>query len=80
MRSRALARMQHELELGRQEVAKREWQLLGDKQPVEASRKRLALRVPQLRQAEIALTAAESALQRAQPTAAGLREAWRPPS
>ena len=62
----ALARMQHELELGRQEVAKREWQLLGDKQPVEASRKRLALRVPQLRQAEIALTAAESALQRAQ--------------
>ena len=62
----ALARMQHELELGRQEVAKREWKLLGDKQPVEASRKRLALRVPQLRQAEIALTAAESALQRAQ--------------
>jgi len=62
----ARARMQHALELGRQEVAKREWQLLGDKQPVEASRKRLALRVPQLRQAEIALTAAESALQRAQ--------------
>ena len=62
----ARARMQHALELGRQEVAKREWQLLGDKQPVEASRKRLALRVPQLRQAEITLTAAESALQRAQ--------------
>lgn len=62
----ARARMQHALELGRQEVAKREWQLLGDKQPVEASRKRLALRVPQLRQAEIALTAAESTLQRAQ--------------
>ena len=62
----ALARTQYEQEIGRQEIAKREWQLLEGKQTVENHLKRLALRQPQLRQAEISLKAAESALQLAQ--------------
>ncbi|MBG86568.1 MAG: hypothetical protein CMO80_06675 [Verrucomicrobiales bacterium] len=59
------ASVQLEQEKGRQLVAKREWAMLGDKQPKDEASRRLALRAPQLRQAEFALKAADSALERA---------------
>ncbi|MCH6256336.1 efflux RND transporter periplasmic adaptor subunit [Puniceicoccaceae bacterium K14] len=62
----AKARTELEQEQGRQVIAKREWEFLGLKQPVDEISKRLALREPQLKQAQIALKAAESSLKQAQ--------------
>jgi len=56
------AELEYQLELGRQDVAKREWELLGDK----GASSDLALRVPHLALAEQSLEAAKSGLKRAQ--------------
>lgn len=54
-----------QLERGRVRVAKKEWELLGEAGGADAD-EALALRKPQLRNAEVALEAAKSALERAQ--------------
>ncbi len=61
----AVDRAQTELEIerGRKKVAEREWQLVGDGDPVDGG---LALREPQIRTAEVALKAAKSGLHRSQ--------------
>jgi len=51
-------------ELSRQRIAKEEWELLGDKRPEEQAA--LALRKPQLANAEAQLRSAESGLRRAE--------------
>lgn len=58
------ARFNYKLELGRQDVARREWELLktGDASELE---KELALRIPHLAASKAALEAAESALEKA---------------
>lgn len=61
----ARAKTEYEQEQGRQVVARREWEFLGEKQPVDEVSKRLALRQPQLQQAETTVRAAQSALKRA---------------
>lgn len=53
-----------EIERGRQKVAAKEWKLLGKEADDDAARGR-ALRQPQLRSAEAALTSAKSALRKA---------------
>ncbi len=58
------AEVEFQLELGRQGIAKREWELLGDGRSAEEVP--LALRGPQLLAAEQALESARSGLQRAQ--------------
>lgn len=65
------AQMELELERGRQAVAQREWQLFGGEANAQggdatAEGRALALREPQLRTARVAVTAADSALDRAQ--------------
>ncbi len=54
------------LELGHQEVAKREWELFNKKKRVRASDKELALRTPQLEKARAELAAAEADLKLAE--------------
>ena len=58
------AEVEYQLELGRQGIARREWELLGDGRP--PGEVPLALRQPQLVAAEHALESAKSSLQRAQ--------------
>jgi RND family efflux transporter MFP subunit len=53
------------LELGRQEVAKREWELLNGEKPAKAQDGELALRKPHLEKAEADLAAAQAELTRA---------------
>lgn len=57
----AMARTQRAIEEGRQRVARREWERFGDAQAPSP----LALREPQLRQAELEIERAEQALSRA---------------
>lgn len=52
-------------EEGRQVVAKREWELLGDSVPVTEAGKELALRVPNLEERKAAVRSAESQLSQA---------------
>ncbi len=59
------ARVELETELGRAAVARREWELLGGEVEVSAAGRDLALRKPQLKNAEAALVAAQSALDKA---------------
>ena len=56
---------EHELELGRQAIAQREWTLLGSENATEAERS-LALRVPHLAASEAALKAAKAGVERAE--------------
>jgi len=58
------ARFNHKLELGRQDVAAREWELLKTDNATEQE-KELALRIPHLASSKAALKAAEASLERA---------------
>ena len=58
------AEVDYQLEIGRQGIARREWEILGDGRA--ASEVPLALRAPQLVAAEHALESAKSGLERAQ--------------
>jgi RND family efflux transporter MFP subunit len=58
------AQLELDVELGRQGVAKKEWELLGDDRPDEAAK--LALRKPYLASAQRGLDSANSGLERAQ--------------
>jgi RND family efflux transporter MFP subunit len=58
------ARFDYKLELGRQDVAKREWELLKSDDASEME-KELALRIPHLAASKAALEAAESSLEKA---------------
>lgn len=59
------ARFNHKLELGRQDVAKREWELLNSGDDASELEKELALRIPHLAASKAALQSAESSLERA---------------
>ena len=60
------AEQEYRIELGRQDIARHEWSLLSDRgEPTESDRE-LALREPQLRQAEATLSAARAALEQAE--------------
>jgi RND family efflux transporter MFP subunit len=67
-REKALADAVYEykLELGRQEVARREWELLGLEKEASAREIELALRKPHLEKAQAAITAAEAEVKKAQ--------------
>lgn len=62
----ARAEMNHRVELGRQEIAKREWALHQNGQKANALDLELALRKPHLLQAEAALAAAKAGLAQAE--------------
>jgi len=59
------ARFDYKIELGRQDVAKREWELLKPEGEVSALEKELALRTPHLKASQAALQAAEANLKKA---------------
>jgi RND family efflux transporter MFP subunit len=59
------ARYALKLEMGRQEIARREWQLLGGDTPADAGDAELALRKPHLEKAQSDLVAAEAELEAA---------------
>jgi RND family efflux transporter MFP subunit len=59
------ARLEVQLEKGRQVIAKREWKLLEEDIVLDQSSQALALRKPQLKNANVALEAAESMLEQA---------------
>ena len=59
------ARYELKAEQGQQDVAQREWELLGMQDDASALDKELALRQPQLRQKQAALRAAEAGLEKA---------------
>jgi RND family efflux transporter MFP subunit len=59
------ARLEVQLEKGRQVIAKREWKLLEEDIALDQSSQDLALRRPQLKNANVALEAAESTLEQA---------------
>ncbi len=54
-----------ELEMGHQDVAKREWDLLNKSRPIKTEKSALALRKPHLAKAKALLTAAEADLKQA---------------
>ena len=56
---------EYKLELGRQEVARREWELLGLEKDATAREIELALRKPHLEKAQSAITAAEAEIKKA---------------
>jgi RND family efflux transporter MFP subunit len=56
---------EYKLELGRQEVARREWELLGLEKEASAREIELALRKPHLEKAQAAITAAEAEVKKA---------------
>jgi len=57
---------EYKLELGRQEVARREWELLGLGKDASAREIELALRKPHLEKAQAAITATEAEVKKAQ--------------
>jgi RND family efflux transporter MFP subunit len=57
---------EYKLELGRQEVARREWELLGLEKEASDREIELALRKPHLEKAQVAITAAEAEVKKAQ--------------
>lgn len=59
------ARFDYKIELGRQDVAKREWELLKPEGDVSELEKELALRTPHLKASQAALQAAEANLKKA---------------
>jgi RND family efflux transporter MFP subunit len=60
------ARFDHKLELGRQDVARREWELLNPGDDASKLEKELALRIPHLAASEAALDAAKASLEKAE--------------
>ncbi len=58
------ATFEHKLELGRQDVARREWELLGFGDDASESEKELALRVPHLAASRAALEAAKATVEK----------------
>ena len=60
------ARFNYKLELGRQDVAKREWELINSGEEASDAEKELALRIPHLAASKAALQAAESMLAKAE--------------
>ncbi len=60
------AEAEYRIELGRQDIARQEWELLGPGEEGEELDGELALRIPQLKQAEAALEAARAAVRRAE--------------
>lgn len=62
----AQATLQLEQERARQSVARQEWELLENTIPAGQANRDLALRIPQIKSAEAALVAAESALDKAE--------------
>jgi len=60
------AEAEYRIELGRQDIARHEWELLGPGEEGEQLDGELALRIPQLNQAEAALEAARAAVRRAE--------------
>jgi RND family efflux transporter MFP subunit len=60
------ARFDYKIELGRQDVAKREWELLKPEGEVSELETELALRTPHLKASEAALLAAEASLKKAE--------------
>jgi RND family efflux transporter MFP subunit len=57
---------EYKLELGRQEVARREWELLGLEKEASAREIELSLRKPHLEKSQAAITAAEAEVKKAQ--------------
>jgi len=55
---------EYKLELGRQDIARREWELLGFGDDASESEKELALRLPHLAASEAALAAAQATLEK----------------
>jgi RND family efflux transporter MFP subunit len=62
----ASARLRLRQEQARQAVARQEWDLLEDSIPADKENRDLALRIPQIEQAEAALAAAQAALTKAE--------------
>jgi len=62
----AQATLRLEQERARQSVARQEWELLKDSIPADQANRDLALRIPQIESAEASLTAAKSALAKAE--------------
>jgi RND family efflux transporter MFP subunit len=62
----ARAEAEYRIELGRQEIARHEWELLGEGEESSDIDRELAMRLPQLKQAEAALKAARAAVRRAE--------------
>ena len=62
----ATAEAEYRIELGRQEIARHEWELLGEGEEATDLDRELALRLPQLKEAEAAVFAARAALRRAE--------------
>jgi RND family efflux transporter MFP subunit len=62
----ARAEAEYRIELGRQDIARHEWELLGEGEEASEIDRELAMRLPQLKQAEAALDAARAALRRAE--------------
>lgn len=62
----ARARLALEQEQARQSVAKEEWDLLEESIPADRSNRDLALRIPQIEQAEAAIAAAQGAVAKAE--------------
>jgi RND family efflux transporter MFP subunit len=60
------ARFEYKLELGRQDVAEREWELLKPEGKISELEMELALRTPHLRASKAALEAAEAGLKKAE--------------
>jgi RND family efflux transporter MFP subunit len=60
------ARFDYKIELGRQDVAKREWELLKPEGEISELEKELALRTPHLKASKAALQAAEANLKKAE--------------
>ena len=60
------ATFEYKLELGRQEIARSEWELLGLGDDATDSEKELALRIPHLTASQAALDAAKASLERAE--------------
>jgi len=58
------ATFEHKLELGRRDIARREWELLGLGDDATESEKELALRLPHLAASEAALAAAQATLEK----------------
>ncbi len=58
------AAFEHKLELGRQDIARREWELLGLAEDATESEKELALRIPHLAASRAALEAAKATVEK----------------
>jgi RND family efflux transporter MFP subunit len=62
----AQANFEYQIELGRQDVARREWNLIGKDRPASEREEYLALRQPQLQNVQAGLASARAALKQAE--------------